>query len=85
MIMMATTTLTKIMKTSQIIPCRLVFDRPVLANSTKKDHRNTPQLGLGNECTVDMGDMLSGCPDYDCYTNSTVRLHFVSVNKSVLD
>jgi len=28
-------------------------------------------LGLGNECTVDMSDMLSGCPDYDCYTNAT--------------
>ena len=47
--------------------------------------KHTSQLGLGNECTVDMGDMLSGCPDYDCYTNATVRLHFVSVNKSVLN
>ena len=69
----------------------IFFKMPVLAAFSRysiKEHRNietTPQLGLGNECTVDMGDMLSGCPDYDCYTNATVRLHFVSVNKSVLN
>ena len=38
----------------------------------KEYDQTTPQLGLGNECTVDMSDMLSGCPDYDCYTNATV-------------
>jgi len=28
-------------------------------------------VGLGNECTIDMGDMESGCPMYDCYKNDS--------------
>ena len=30
------------------------------------------QVGLGNECTVDMADMEASCPMYDCYKNNTV-------------
>jgi len=33
-------------------------------------------VGLGNECTIDMGDMEAGCPMYDCYKNdSTAELN----------
>lgn len=28
-------------------------------------------VGLGNECTIDMADMESGCPMYDCYKNQS--------------
>ena len=45
----------------------------VVGDYNNKTLETSPQLGLGNECNVDMGEMLSGCPDYDCYTNETVR------------
>ena len=28
-------------------------------------------MGLGNECSLDMAEMVAACPQYDCYTNTS--------------